>query len=361
MTDVLDRLAAANPEAASERPPIGDVWRKLAAADAPAAAPRRRGRVTRGLILAVAGLVPVLLVVALVLDGAGSRSEPGRTGSAGGHRASGTTIEASLQQAAAAALAGRLGTVVVIDPRTGAIRALAGGPTTRRPARRYLAENVIDMVIAAAALDTGRATPGTMLAAPASIRIDGVTVRDRLGVDRGRITLREALTTSADTAFAGLAAALGRSTLATYLHRFGLPGAHSSLASLVTGSGLRIIPEQIATVASAAADGGTLALPRIATDDQPRLRRVMSAASARALTAMLREVVRVGTATQAALPGLDVAGTTGTGGGDLWFVGFAPAGAPRLVVAVAVHGRGYGGTVAAPIAAQVLRAGLGTP
>ena len=95
-----------------------------------------------------------------------------------------------------------------------------------RSARRFVAGDVIDMVIAAAALDTGRATPDTLLAAPATVRIDGVTVRDRAGLDRGRISLRDALSESADTAFAGLAARLGHATLATYLRRFDLPGAH---------------------------------------------------------------------------------------------------------------------------------------
>ena len=75
-----------------------------------------------------------------------------------------------------------------------------------------------------------------------------------------------------------------------------------------------ITPLQIATVASAAADGGTLALPRLAAGDQLRLSRVISRTAARSLAAMLRDVVRHGTGTGAAVPGLEVAGKTGIRG-----------------------------------------------
>ena len=86
---------------------------------------------------------------------------------------------------------------------------------------------------------------------------------------------------------------------------------------------------------------------------------------------MMRAVVQGGTGTAAALPGLDVAGKTGTAelrptaGGppdpkntDAWFVAFAPASAPRVAVAVMLIGAGAGGTSAAPIARKVLQAAL---
>jgi peptidoglycan glycosyltransferase len=80
-------------------------------------------------------------------------------------------------------------------------------------------------------------------------------------------------------------------------------------------------------------------------------------------------VVRSGTGTAAALPGVDVAGKTGTAelrpnsrnpkDADAWFVAFAPARNPKAAVAVMLVGAGFGGTAAAPIARRVLQAALG--
>jgi peptidoglycan glycosyltransferase len=84
--------------------------------------------------------------------------------------------------------------------------------------------------------------------------------------------------------------------------------------------------------------------------------------------AMMVDVVRSGTGTAAALPGVTVAGKTGTAelrpnssdpkDADAWFVAFAPAERPRVAVAVMLVGAGFGGTAAAPIARDVLQAAL---
>jgi peptidoglycan glycosyltransferase len=78
---------------------------------------------------------------------------------------------------------------------------------------------------------------------------------------------------------------------------------------------------------------------------------------------MMIEVVRRGTGTAAALPGVTVAGKTGTatnssGRAHAWFVAFAPAEAPRVALAIVVENAGYGGTISAPIARNVLRVAL---
>ena len=86
---------------------------------------------------------------------------------------------------------------------------------------------------------------------------------------------------------------------------------------------------------------------------------------------MMLSVVRGGTGTAAAVPGVEVAGKTGTAelrptangpqdpkNTDAWFVAFAPARAPTVVVAVMLVGQGQGGTTAAPLARQVLQAAL---
>jgi len=87
---------------------------------------------------------------------------------------------------------------------------------------------------------------------------------------------------------------------------------------------------------------------------------VMKSSTARALTEMMKQVVREGSGTAAALSGVDVAGKTGTaekgdGANQAWFIGFAPADAPRVAIAATVERTdGTGGEVAAPIAKQVM-------
>jgi len=92
--------------------------------------------------------------------------------------------------------------------------------------------------------------------------------------------------------------------------------------------------------------------------------RPISQDTAATLTTLMVEVVNNGTGTRAALSGVQVAGKTGTaevavGGPHAWFAGFAPAGDPRVVVAVLVENAGTGGSIAAPIARQVIAAALG--
>jgi cell division protein FtsI/penicillin-binding protein 2 len=99
--------------------------------------------------------------------------------------------------------------------------------------------------------------------------------------------------------------------------------------------------------------------------------RAVSRRVAGQVRGMMISVVHSGTGTAAALPGVEVAGKTGTAelrptadatpdpkNTDAWFVAFAPAGAPKVVVAVMLVGAGAGGKAAAPIARQVLQAAL---
>jgi cell division protein FtsI/penicillin-binding protein 2 len=124
----------------------------------------------------------------------------------------------------------------------------------------------------------------------------------------------------------------------------------------------------MATVAATIATGGQRARPRLATIDPVVLRRVVSAKTARQVRSMMVDVVRGGTGTAAALPGVQVAGKTGTAelrpnskdpkDADAWFVAFAPARRPHVAVAVMLVGAGFGGKTAAPIARRVLAASL---
>ena len=136
---------------------------------------------------------------------------------------------------------------------------------------------------------------------------------------------------------------------------------------------LNVTPLQMAMVASAVANDGELMEPRlwskvIDTDgrednlDPERQSRVMSEETANTLTEMMTDVVNEGTGGAAALADDQVAGKTGTAEIDIarginqaWFIGFAPADDPEFAVAATVERTsGQGGTVAAPIAQQVL-------
>jgi peptidoglycan glycosyltransferase len=131
-------------------------------------------------------------------------------------------------------------------------------------------------------------------------------------------------------------------------------------------------PLQMCTVAQAIGNGGVRMEPRLVqkvvdpdgrTVDTPapkEAERVMSADTAAKLTAMMKQVVKEGTGTAAALQGIELAGKTGTaeidianGINDLWFIGFTDKDAVAVVLS---HEHGTGGPVAGPIAKQVLEA-----
>jgi len=127
-------------------------------------------------------------------------------------------------------------------------------------------------------------------------------------------------------------------------------------------------PLQMATVAATIAMGGRRARPRIASIDPVVRSRAISSKTARQVRSMMLDVVRSGTGTAAAIPGVEVAGKTGTAelrpnskdpkDADAWFVAFAPAQRPKVAVAVMLIGAGFGGETAAPIAKRVLEAAL---
>jgi peptidoglycan glycosyltransferase len=140
----------------------------------------------------------------------------------------------------------------------------------------------------------------------------------------------------------------------------------------------QVTPLQMAMVAAAVANGGVVMAPylvaqerapdsSVLTQASPReLGRAVSPAVARDLTAMMESVVRSGTGTAAQIPGVTVAGKTGTAQHGTtspyaWFISFAPAADPRVAVAVVVENTrpgDTGGIVAAPIARDVMKAVL---
>ena len=146
------------------------------------------------------------------------------------------------------------------------------------------------------------------------------------------------------------------------------------LAQLGFGqASLLVTPMRMALVAATIADGGRTPRPylvrSIAGTDTTlatapeQLAAPLSPEVASEVRDLMIAVVQHGTGTSAALPGVTVAGKTGTatnphGPPHSWFVAFAPAQAPRIVVAVIVENAGYGAAVAAPIVREVLRVAL---
>ncbi len=342
-----------------------------------------------------------------------------------------TTLDASAQQLATDQLqaTGRPGAVVAIVPSTGAVRVMASTPgfdpnqipsdldqfneadpsvlTNRAIQSLYPPGSPFKVVTAAAALDSGAATPDTTYDGSSPQDFSGVPLSNAGGEQFGVIDMRTALTNSVNTYFAQLGEAIGSGTLEEYMTKFGfnakpqldLPDGQMSVSGvfedgeLVTEDDpidvgrlaigqerLLATPIQMAEVAATIANDGKLMRPQIWAEvrdpdgrtiremDPETQSNVISEETANQLTEAMRDVVNEGTGTAAALSGIDVAGKTGTAeipdvercGGlpnQAWFVGFAPADDPQVAVAATVECTdGQGGTVAAPIAAAVMQA-----
>ncbi|MBA2630989.1 MAG: penicillin-binding protein 2 [Thermoleophilaceae bacterium] len=282
-------------------------------------------------------------------------------------------------------------------------------PTLNRTTQEaYPPGSTFKVVTATAALDTGKVTPESIIDGSSPRTVSGVPLANSGGTDFGPITLTTALTNSVNTVFAQIGEDVGRDTLVEYMDRFGFnedpkldypesqmiaSGIRDASGGLVGGDGgfdvgrvaigqggaegeIRATPLQMAQVAGTIANDGRLMKPRL-TDKvlrkdgrvkeraEPDLQaQVMKESTAKALTEMMGRVVDEGTGTAAALSGIRVAGKSGTAevGANReftqpWFIAFAPIDAPRIAVAVTLERTtGQGGTVAAPIARQVMEA-----
>jgi penicillin-binding protein A len=279
----------------------------------------------------------------------------------------------------------------------------ANSPIVNRATQAgYPPGSTMKVVTATAALDSGKFTPDSRVSGKNGKKISGVPLNNFGSEDFGDITLTDALTNSVNTVWAEVGEKLGKDTMAEYMLKYGfykqppidLPSNQLIASGERAASGrllpprspridvgrmaigqdkLLVTPLQMATVAATVANGGVRMEPHITqkivdpdgrTQDEiepERAERVMSEDTARALTAMMKQVVKEGTGTAAALEGVELAGKTGTAEIDIqrkindpWFLGFTNDFAIAVVLE-RVQG-GTGGVVAAPIAKQVLEA-----
>lgn len=310
------------------------------------------------------------------------------------------------------------GSVVVVDPSTGAVLAMCSSPTFD-PNRYgqvdsaaaydndallpYEPGSVMKPVIMAAAIDSGVVTSQTAFDDPGQIEIGGFTIKNAAGKQWGRQTMVGVLERSINTGMVFVARRLGAETMRGYLDSFGfgqptgltLPrdqgGDTSSLtkrgeiyaATASYGQGITVNVVQLAMAYAAIANGGTLLKPYVVAEvigpDGARdstaptvVRRVLKPATAKTVGAMLASVIANGTTRLARIPGYWVAGKTGTAqlpdpSGGYYeslaihtFAGFAPVERPAVVtVAKLIEPQvAWAESSAAPLFAEVTSAAL---
>lgn len=288
-----------------------------------------------------------------------------------------------------------------------------GRPLVNRAVQdRFPPGSTMKVVTAAAALDSGEYTPESIVSGDSPKTIGGTPLSnccEEGSGDYGPLSLTAGLTNSVNTVWAEVGEELGRGTMIDYMEKFGffsdppldLPSGQMIESGVVMkgnkladeddgfdvgrvaiGQGgeegqALATPVQMAMVAAAVGNDGVLMRPRLTArvvDKDGRVRdtiepseegRVIKTEAADQLQAMMESVVQSGTATTAQIPGVQVAGKTGTaergdGSNNAWFIAFAPAADPEVAIAVVVENTtGQGGQVAAPIAKRVMEVLLG--
>ncbi len=346
------------------------------------------------------------------------------------------TADAPLQRAALEALGDNQGAVVALDPATGAVLASVSTPSfdperligddaadeweellaadgepirDRATQELYAPGSTFKTVVAAAALDTGAAMPGTTFSDPAEFDLPGSdatisNANDRPCNDGESATLLQAFVRSCNTIFADLAIQVGAVDIGITAEALGfnqeieyewaIPEAEWDTPTLAddpaalgqSGIGerdVRVTPLHMAMVAAAVANDGVAVSPfsvrrifdadgdTVEEQEISELGRAMMSETAQTLTQLMERVVTEGTGRRAAVPGVRVAGKTGTatGQGDFsnpWFIGFAPVDNPTIALAVFIEGSpasgesASGGSLAAPIAAELFEVWLGS-
>jgi penicillin-binding protein A len=298
-----------------------------------------------------------------------------------------TTIDPTLEQDTIDALGGNYGGITVINPHTGAIEAAAGiAFTSVQPPG-----STFKIITVTGALAAGITTPSKSYPYESSVYLDGFKMQNAGGEVCGG-SLTNAFATSCDTTFAPLGAQLGGAKLVSTAQKFGFDrptgiasalessipaaaeiGSPLSVGASAIGQGLvQASTLEMADVGATIADGGRRPLPTMVFGAKPRFVRVTTPKIAAEVQRMMEAVVSYGTGTSAQIPGVTVAGKTGTAelrdtagkkneakDTDAWFVGYAPVGDPKVVVCALFPNQGYGADTAAPAVRGVLEEALG--
>jgi cell division protein FtsI/penicillin-binding protein 2 len=302
-------------------------------------------------------------------------------------------------------------TAIVLDPTTGAVRAMAIAPgfdanvypqvwrvlqRNRAVTDTYEPGSTFKLVTVAGALSEGLVNPNTRFTLPYEIQVADRRIHDAEPRGTETMSVSEILSRSSNVGAITLAERLTRHRLVHWISRFGFgqptgidfPGesqgimlpedkwSGSSIGNIPIGQGIAVTPIQMASAYASIANRGIWVRPHLVDHvgdgdtAKPARHRVVSGWVAREIMTMLKNVVAEGTGTLAVVPGYQVAGKTGTaskpdphgGYSDsryvASFVGAVPASRPRLVILVSVdepRGAIWGGVVAAPAFAQIAK------
>jgi len=322
------------------------------------------------------------------------------------------TLDRDLQKVAWDLLEGSRGAVLVLDIPTAEILAVASRPSfdpatleadwerlrvdpsapliERGTQGLYPPGSTFKILTMAGALADGRTAADEVFACTGSMDAGNFILHDN--AVHGPVRLEEALVVSCNVTFATLGQRLGVDGLRRWMDAFGLleamplvPNAaearpvHSGAPSAAAEAGigqadLLVSPLAMARVTAAVARGGIDLEPRLVRAQTrrgqetwrpaaPSARRVLPQAVAEQVRRAMAAVVARGTGGAAALPGVAVAGKTGTaenphGAPHAWFVGYAPARDPEVAVAILLENAGGGGAHAAPLASRLLQQAL---
>jgi cell division protein FtsI/penicillin-binding protein 2 len=313
-----------------------------------------------------------------------------------------TTIDPEIQQAAVNALAGRYGGIAVVRPGDGEVLALAGiaSSAPQPPGSTF------KIVTLAGVLQNKVAKRKSTYPVQNAATIEGVEIQNANGESCGG-SLETAFANSCNSVFAPLGAKLGARRLVATAERFGfnedprllgaarstIPQASAIGDDLAVGSSaigqgkVLATPLQMALIAAAIGEKGLRHRPTLLKGGDTEAVRATSPSIAHTIASFMRAVVVGGTGAAAAVPGVKVAGKTGTAelrttvapvptpdangvvpqptvqpddasDTDAWFTAFAPLKHPRVAVCVMLVGQGAGGASAAPAARVVLEAAL---
>ncbi|WP_029146130.1 peptidoglycan D,D-transpeptidase FtsI family protein [Microbacterium luticocti] len=347
------------------------------------------------------------------------------------------SLDAKVQKAAYDALGKLQGAVLAIEPKTGRILAMVTSPSFdtntlashNADAVNAAYDKLLDdplhplfnraiggnlnppgstfkLVVASAALASGKFTPDSTLPNPARYTLPGTEqqIQNDTGGTCGpgkEVSIATALRLSCNIPMAQLAVKVGADAIRAEAEKYGFnqafemplastpstyPSTLNAPQTALSGFGqgdVRATPLQMAMVSAGIANGGMVMAPRMVDQvvgpdlsvqqrfENKEFGRALDEKDASEMVRMMVANVSSGVATNARIDGVEVAGKTGTaqnGHGDpftLWFTGFAPAEDPQVAVAVVVENgggvgqSGSGNTIAAPIAKKVMEAVLG--